>query len=255
MGTVVRAKGVDGSKWASELILPGSLGNGLRGAFLFRDQMDNSLINMAPDGVQGASVVGTPSISGDGKYGIFKSSTSFVQTQMDEYASSTTVLLFRAPTSVPPTQPSSLAPILFGNYDPAIAGTPAGTVCWCPSNAGVSVNTARDVGGGVISNSGITISEVSPKTYNTWHAACFRVGPTQSRIKDFTSNVTGQSSPYPRAGVNSKKIRIGSGYQASQTGDVHLAAALYWDRELTDTERDDIGKWILAYQALMGIAD
>lgn len=252
MGTAVQAKGVDASAWASELILPGSLADGLKGAWLFRGTMENSLINMAPDGIQGARAVGTPVISADGKYAVLKSSTHFIQTELDEDPECSVGLLFRAPTATPPTQSPTLAPILFGNY--TTTGNP-GIVTWCPSRDGVAMNAGRIVDG-IPANSGVTLAETSPATYNTWHATLGRVGILTNSVDDFTSNKRiDQGNGNARSGMQANKLRIGSGYSAAQTGDVHMAAAFYWNRRLTTAETTAFGKWLLAYQSLIGIAN
>lgn len=253
MGTQIKSKGVDASQWATEVILP--VEDGLKGAWFMRNSIERALINMAPGGVQGARTVGSPTISGDGKYGVFKSGSNFIQTELSEPAQCTFMAIFRAPTAIPPTQPESLTPVLFGNYtrasDPAV--TPPGISVWCPSNAAVAVGAARVISG-ANTISPQALGEVAPATYNTWHAACVRVGPDKSYADDFTSGrKVIQAGSNARAASNTNKLRIASGYANSQAGDLHLAACLYWDRMLTDAEVAAMGSWLNNYKSLIGL--
>lgn len=253
MGTQIRSKGVDASPWATEVILP--VESGLKGAWFMRNSLERAILNMAPGGVQGARVVGAPTISADGKYGVFKSASNFIQTDIAESAQCTVMALFRAPTAIPPTQPESLTPVIFGNYtrgsDPAVI--PPGISVWCPSNAALAVGASRVING-VNTISPQAIGEVSPVTYNTWHAACVRIGSDKSYADDFTSGrKVIQAGSNPRSAVNSNKLRIASGYADSQAGDLHLAACLYWDRMLTDAEVVSMGKWLNNYKSMLGL--
>lgn len=220
---------------------------------MFREDMENSMINMAPGGIQGAAKVGSPEISADKKYGIFKSSINFIQTDLPEYANCTIAGIFRAPNATPSPQPAGAAPFLFGNYSGVLVNEPSGTTFWCPTETGISITTTRIVDGSNQSNSGITLATVSPDNVKSWHAAIGRVGATTSRMRDVATDRGVTSNPFPRGGNNANKMRIGSSYVANQNGDMHIAAILYWDRELSDSETATLDEWLTKYRAIIGL--
>lgn len=254
MGTLIKAKGVDASKWASEVILP--VMSGLKGVFLFRDNVEKFKQNMAPGGQQGATVVGNPTVSADGKYGTFQSSVNYIQTAFDEPKYWSVYMVYRSLTAIPPTQPSSESSILWGNYAVAPNTESSGSVIWTPYDYGISSNASRVTAEGVNQNSGVTLSYgAGNPLVKQWSAISARCDGTRNYVGDAGRNLVATSNTFLDrfSPMSTRKIRLCSGYSGAQTGKHDVAAIIQFDRMLTDAEDVLMKAWVLAYARRQGL--
>lgn len=249
MGARLIAKGIDAEKYAFEYAAP--VRRGLEGVFFLNDSLEKCARNYAP-GKNDGVIVGTPTVNSQFMSG--KSATSYIQTDIQETEEMSFFVIARA-MAIPAGNPVPAAdqPILLGNY---MSGAWSGVVQWFSTQTSFSTNGGygNDDASNINLGAGVTPNDVSH-----WGLYGGRVRQVAVDTKNFTNGLVMNrlSAPYgPRrlSGSVGRPLRVGSGYQTTQTGLWDMAAAFIYSVGLSDEEQATMVADIRAYAARRGLA-
>lgn len=194
--------------------------------------------NFASGAAEG-TVIGAPVISAASTR--FTGNSNYVDTQIDDSTNITMIAIAKRPTGW-----SGDAMALSNNGQ---GGVNIGCSLWYLANGNIGFSAARDNGSGSQTSAIVSTTPADPLA---WALVIGEAG-TANRFTNMTTNQTVLGTNTNARFVSPAKMRIGSSYQVSHTGQIDVMVCVVIPRVLTTLERDSVVAQLRAYATKYGV--
>jgi len=193
--------------------------------------------NLATGTAEGV-VVGTPAISAASTR--FTGNSNYINTQIDDTTAMTVFAIFKRPSGW-----SGDAMVVSNNG----VGAAIGSSLWLFANGNVGLAAARDNGSGGQTSA---VAQITPADPTAWGLVVAE-GGSVNKITNITTSQTASSGVSAARITAPSKLRIGSSYNASHTGQIDVMVCVVIPRVLTTLETDSVIAQLRAYAAKYGV--
>ena len=194
--------------------------------------------NFASGAAEG-TVVGAPVVSAASSR--FTGQSNYVDTQADDSENITMIAIAKRPSGW-----SGDAMAISNN---GLGGVNIGCSLWYLANGNIGFSAARDNGSGSQTSA---IASTTPADPLAWALVIGEAG-TANRFTNITTDQTVLGANTNARFVSPAKMRVGSSYQATHTGQIDVMVCVVIPRVLTTLERDAVVAQLRAYALKHGV--